>query len=141
MNCPNCGAIVLKSDAVCKQCGHTLIEAADRYDASTQYRSRFTLLFKCWIGAWRASHLKWLGYTEKTDNFRRRFGVGFKELLQGGLVGSLFLVSVGLFKFFFLMMYHCFVCLGVILGMYRKDADGHPVRYFKPRKKKNKEKR
>jgi hypothetical protein len=94
------------------------------YAADQQYRSRFTLVFRAWIGAINGFHLKWLGYTDKAAEVKEKHGIGISKLMNpwwwvGSLIG-----------------YQCCECLAVIFGRYRTDANGHPVRYFKPSKKK-----
>ena len=139
MNCPKCGATIIKGDTFCKKCGNCIVEAAEYYEPDQQYRSRFVLFFKAWIGAAWGVHLRWLGYTGKADQLRKNFGwFGMKEIISAGIVGSLGLLLRGIFMYLIAMIYHCFICIAVIFGMYRKDADGHPIRYFKPKKVKAK---
>ena len=76
MNCPECGAIVLKSDPVCKKCGKILNEAKEIYLEKVVYRSRFMLLFRAWLGAANGMHLKWLGYDEYAREIKNQFGIG-----------------------------------------------------------------
>jgi len=121
MNCKNCGAPVLKNDQVCKKCGATLIEAAEAYAAGDITRSRFTLLFKAWLGSWRGAHLKWLGYEEKAAAVKEKYGWGVVSMLT----------PAGWLRMFISICYHVVEQVSIIFGKYRTDADGHPVRYFK----------
>lgn len=121
MKCPNCGATVLKGDQTCKKCGTVLNEAAEVYAADKPYRSRFMLLFRTWIGATFGSHLKWLGYTDVAKEIKEEYGIGISMFLNP-------------WKFVSSCIYQCAECTAVMFGKYREDADGNPVRYFKPKK-------
>ncbi len=122
MKCTKCGATVLKGDQTCKKCGATLIEAAEIYSADKQYRSRFTLLFRAWMGATWGAHLKWLGYPEEAQQIRSQYRISLDIVFAPWkIIGP--------------MVYQCAECTGVLFGKYREDADGHPVRYFSPYKK------
>ena len=120
MKCPNCGATVLKGDTTCKKCGYVLNEAKDSYQASEQYRSRFMLLFRTWLGGWVGGHLRWLGYTEEAKVVREKYGFGISILVRP-------------WKILASCAYQVVECIAVMFGKYRTDADGHPVRYFKPK--------
>lgn len=134
MNCPKCGAIVLKVDPVCKKCGAVLNEASDYYQEKVIYRSRFMLLFRAWLGACNGSHLKWLGYDEAAEYIRNQFGIGsMVESIFGAMINPWrWLDLIGM------MIYQSAECTKIIFGAYREDAAGNPVRYFRPKKKKKK---
>ena len=121
MKCPNCGATVLKDDQTCKKCGHVLVEAKEAYSAGEQYRSRFTLLFRTWIGACFGFHLKWLGYDAKAEEVRKNYMPGLSIFIQP-------------WKILFGIFWQLEEVIGVMFGKYREDRQGHPVRYFQPKK-------
>ena len=121
MKCSKCGATVLKGDQTCKKCGALLVEAAEVYAADKQYRSRFTLLFRAWVGATSGLHLKWLGYPEEAKQVRAQYGLTLGNMFNvWGMIGS--------------CGYQVVEVTAVMFGKYRCDAEGHPVRYFKPKK-------
>lgn len=124
MNCANCGAVVLKTDTVCKKCGAPQHTVEEHYADDVQYRSRFGLLFFTWIGGWRGSHLKFLGFTDDAERMRQAHKIGLSIITPAGLVGLFVSMGVEILEFF-----------KVMFGVYRTDANGHPVRYFKPRRK------
>lgn len=132
MYCPKCGATVLKGDVTCKKCGAVLNEASTQYKAENVRRSRAMLLFKAWIGATSGLHLKWLGYDDKAAEIAKRYGL--KEQISTAFHGAFnpwcFL------KFIEIVGYQTFVCMGIMVGMYRTDAAGHPVRWITKVKKK-----
>ena len=51
MQCPKCGAIVLKGDVTCKKCGASLMEASENFHAEDVCRSRAMLFLRAWVGA------------------------------------------------------------------------------------------
>ncbi len=130
MNCPKCGAIVLKGDVVCKKCGAPLMEAADAVEIEDVCRSRAMLLFKAWVGATSGMHLKWLGYDDEAAEVASRHGImeQFGALIKG------FWNPMEWMKLFGVIFYQCFICIGIIFGMYRTDANGHPVRWITKKK-------
>lgn len=125
MVCPKCGVTVLKSDVVCKKCGAVLAEAADQYKAEDICRSRAKLLFQAWVGATSGLHLKWLGYDERAKEVASEYG--FREQL--GTIFEGMLNPFAWLRFLKVICYQCVICIGIIFGMYRTDASGHPVRW------------
>lgn len=121
MKCPKCNATVLPNDQKCKKCGYVLVEAKSVYNAADQYRSRFTLLFRTWVGATWGWHLRWLGYDERAEEVRNMCGIGMSMFLQPWKL----LIALG---------WQFEECFAVLFGKYRKDGKGHPVRYLKPQK-------
>jgi len=121
MNCPNCGAIILKTDTACKKCGAALHTVAEHYADNIQYRSRFGLLFYAWIGGWRGSHLKHLGFVEDAERMRQSHKIGLNIFTPVGWINIFISCCVQIIE-----------CTKVIFGGYRNDVNGNPVRYFKP---------
>lgn len=83
------------------------------------YRSRFKLLFIAWVGCWRGSHLKWLGYTDEAQQVKE---------VHGSIFGAIFEPA----KMLGTCGYICVEMTKIMFGKYRTDAEGLPVRYFKP---------
>lgn len=126
MQCPKCGATVIKGDVICKKCGASLVEAAEQYKPEDVCRSRAMLLFKAWIGATSGMHLKWLGFDEQAKEIASKYGIReqFSSILTAIINPWAWLRFVGV------ICYQCFACIGIIFGMYRTDAQGHPVRWI-----------
>lgn len=74
MQCPKCGAIVLKGDVTCKKCGASLMEASENFHAEDVCRSRAMLFLRAWVGAPNGAHLKWLGYDEEAAEVAAKDG-------------------------------------------------------------------
>ncbi|MBQ9956133.1 MAG: hypothetical protein IJO99_01000 [Ruminococcus sp.] len=83
------------------------------------YRSRFKLWFIAWVLCWKGSHLKWLGFVEEGKAINEQYGLG-------AFFGISSLIS--------LLVYDIVEMTAITFGKYRVDADGLPVRWFKPRK-------
>ena len=130
MKCPNCGAIVLKGDFACKKCGTSLMEASEQFNSKDETRSRAMLLFKAWIGAANGLHLKWLGFDDKAAEVASKYGLKQQIITTIESITDIFNPYV-LLKLCWIMLYQGFVCIGIIFGMYREDAQGHPVRWLK----------
>lgn len=47
MQCPKCGAIVLKGDVTCKKCGASLMEASENFQAEDVCRSQCHAVLAC----------------------------------------------------------------------------------------------
>ena len=75
MQCPKCGAIVLKGDVTCKKCGASLMEASENFQAEDVCRSRAMLFLRAWVGAPNGAHLKWLGYDEEAAEVAAKYGI------------------------------------------------------------------
>ena len=75
MQCPKCGAIVLKGDVTCKKCGASLMEASENFHAEDVCRSRAMLFLRAWVGAPNGAHLKWLGYDEEAAEVAAKYGI------------------------------------------------------------------
>lgn len=125
MKCSNCGAIVLKTDTVCKKCGTPQHTVEKHYADNVNYRSRFGLLFYVWIGGWRGSHLKFLGFEEDAERMRQSHKIGFFSVMT----------PAGWLEIVVSMAVQVLECTKVIFGAYRTDVNGNPVRYLKPRSK------
>lgn len=131
--CPNCGATYVRGDVTCKKCGAVLVDVTKQYNPEEQYRSRGMLLVKCWIGGVNGSHLRWLGYNDKADEIKSKFG--WKKLF-GASFNFLDIINPvgwiqGFIQIFLSVGYLCIEMLSVALGKYRTDANGHPVRWLK----------
>lgn len=118
MNCPNCGAIVLRGDRNCPKCDTLLGTTKQFYDPSTIRRSRLALLFRTWVGACYGWHLRWLGYDAEADMIRRQYGITLMTMIRIPVLLSS-------------ILYQVMECVGVMFGKYRTDSQGHPVRYLK----------
>ena len=89
------------------------------------YRSRMACWLRCWIGGNFGWHLEWLGYHDEAVRVRSEYG-----LL------AMFTHILNPFYFIKVMCWVTVEYTGVLLGLkYRTDANGVPVRYFKPRQK------
>lgn len=134
MKCPKCGAIVLKGDVTCKKCGASLMEASEHFHAEDVCRSRAMLFFRAFVGAPNGAHLKWLGYDDEAAEVASKYGIleQVKSCFDGAFSDG------GIIRFFvFIMMlscYQCYTCIGILFGMYRTDAHGHPVRWITKKK-------
>ena len=131
MQCPKCGAMVLKGDVTCKKCGALLMEAAEAFNPEDICRSRAMLLYKAWIGGGNGAHLKWLGYDEEAAAIAEQFGLGKQ-------VGTFFKAIINPAEWFTILgyvIYECALCIGIIFGKYPTDAQGHPVRWITKKKK------
>ena len=110
MQCPKCGAIVLKGDVTCKKCGASLMEASENFHAEDVCRSRAMLFLRAWVGA---------------PNGAKSSVTGI--FCDGGMIQfAIFLLA--------LSCYQCYTCIGILFGMYRTDAQGHPVRWITKKK-------
>ena len=139
MKCPNCGKLVLRNDFVCKNCGYVLKDAVEAHEGNNEYRSRFVLLFRTWCSMGNGSQLKWLGFDERAERYRQNYGMGWfefiKELMVSGMTFNVVNVFLLMFKLiFWFTPIFCIEFLSIAFGKYREDANGHPVRYFKPTK-------
>lgn len=131
MYCPKCGATVLKGEVTCKKCGASLMEAAEQFHPEEECRSRAMLLFRAWVGAANGSHLRWLGFEDEAAEVASKYGL---KKQVGTVFESIFLNPMAMLKVIGIMFYQGFVCIGIIFGMYRTDAKGHPVRWIKKKK-------
>lgn len=137
--CPNphCGADVLDIATKCPKCGQSLVDIRHIID-STDYRSRWILLFQFLIGHDTGRHLRWLGFDAQADevvaNNKQHFLSLFSCILE------MFKNPVmGVAIFFNLIIYsikESIEMFAIIFGRYSEDAQGRPVRYFKPYKRK-----
>lgn len=117
MQCPNCKATVLKGDRSCRKCGTMLGTAKMKYDPSQQVRPRLALVFRAWFGACYGMHLKWLGFDAEAQQIKMQFGINITSIMR-------------IYPLIMTLFYHTFETLLVILGKYRTDSQGHPIRYF-----------
>ena len=124
MTCSNCGAIILKDDAICKKCGAPQHTVEEYYEQNVQTRSRFVLFFLTWMGFGRGGHLKWLGFYEEAEAYKQRNK--FSPL-------DLFTPS-GWIRFMRITFSGAGETLAVLFGKYKYDAQGNPVRYFPAKK-------
>lgn len=123
MQCLQCGATVLKGDRNCRKCGTIQGTISTRYRIEDQIRSRWALVFRACVGASSGYHLRWLGYEEEARNVRKTYGFNILSFFHiSGLIATI--------------LYHNVETYAVMLGKYRTDAQGHPVRYFRGKKKK-----
>lgn len=124
--CPNCGGKILKGDFECRKCAYVVKSVKEVYAADKVYRSRWTLLFRAWMGAINGSHLRWLGYNEEADFIKGKYGIGISKLFGGGEGNMIsYLLSI--------IVYQCVEMTAIMFGKYPTDAQGHPVTYFKPK--------
>lgn len=130
MQCSKCGATVLKEDQFCKKCGAILREVHEVSDANRQVRSRFTLLFKLWLGP-NGGHLKWLGYdNDKVKEYKAKYGMHYFDTVTDLMVPTT--LFLGILKIIKAVIYHLIEFTAVAFGIkYKTDAYGNPVRYFK----------
>lgn len=133
MNCPVCGAPVLRGDVTCKKCGATLVEAAEQFRPEEEVRSRAMLFLKAWLGASNGVHLRWLGYDEKAAEVAAKYGL--REMMRSA-IGEIFNPIV-LVRMIPCLGYQVFACMGILFGMYRTDAKGYPVRWITKGRKSN----
>ena len=111
------------------------MEASENFRVEDVCRSRAMLFFRAWVGAPNGAHLKWLGYDEKAAEVAARYGI--LEQLKS-TVSSIFNPVGWIHLVIFilaLMWYQCYTCIGILFGMYRTDAQGHPVRWFTKKKR------
>ncbi len=134
MQCPKCGAIVLKGDVTCKKCGAPLLEASENFHAEDVCRSRAMLFFRAFVGAPNGAHLKWLGYDEEAAEVAAKYGI--LEQVKSSVTGIFSDGGMIHFVIFLLALscYQCYTCIGILFGMYRTDAQGHPVRWITKKK-------
>lgn len=136
MYCPQCGSMVARGDVTCKKCGASLVEAREQYTAENTYRPRLVLFLKCWVHGISGGHLRWLGYNEKADLIAAKYGwksilhavFGFMDMGAGGGFNPF-----AIFRLFGSVCYLSVECISVLFGKYRTDANGYPVRWFKPK--------
>ena len=102
------------------------MEAAAQFKPEEEIRSRGMLFLKAWLGATNGLHLKWLGYDEKAAEIASKYGL--REVVKS-TIGGIFNPMVFL-RIIPAMGYQIFACMGILLGMYRTDANGYPVRWI-----------
>lgn len=128
MKCPKCGRVILEEDFICKHCGEPLRTPEKFYQENPPYRSRFYLLFHAYLGCIIGSHLKFLGYEDEAQNMRiNNNPVKILEIFTSPIDWAIFMAKIMFIQFT--------VPVCVMFGMYRNDANGYPVRYFKPNTK------
>lgn len=111
MQCPNCGATVLKEDEVCKKCNAQLRDARIAAQEEKTNRSRLAVLLLCWsIGWFNGAHLKYLGFHDKAQQYSRY-----------SMFNPIF------YAWFFTG--HLIECLSIMGGKYKMDAHGNPVKW------------
>jgi predicted amidophosphoribosyltransferase len=111
MQCPNCGATVLKDDEVCKKCNTHLRNAREAAQEEKTKRSRLAVLLLCWSIGWlNGQHLKYLGFHDKAQQYSRY-----------SMFNPIF------YAWFFTG--HLIECLAIIGGKYKVDAHGNPVNW------------
>lgn len=149
--CTKCDALISAADTACPQCGNP-VAAADAQSKNEQsnqkdnrplYRSRFKLLLLAWIGADKGRHLKWLGFEQEAKQVKAKYKVGFfshSVKAMGDMAsamasesGSGLFSAIGSIFPFKSMMYSVKEQIAILFGKYKFDANGVPVRYFKPK--------
>lgn len=126
--CHDCDSVVAAEDNICKNCGSPQNTIEMEVEKNPPYRSRFLLLFYAWIGGVLGAHLKFLGYHEEAS-----------EICSNNnpvLLLAIFtqpIVAIGVFSR--MVIIQSTLPFMVMFGWYRNDANGYPVRYFKPKQK------
>lgn len=122
MKCKKCESIVSISDVSCKKCGEPLLTVQQEYSKNPPYRSRFILFFIAWIGAFCGKHLEYLGFHD--DAMRMKQENNIRKVFSLTPKGWIVLIKILIIQITIPVM--------ILLGMYRVDANGYLVRYFKP---------
>ena len=111
MQCPNCGATVLKEDVICKKCNAQLRSAESAAQEEKTRRSRLIVLLLCWfLGPLTGAHLHYLGFHDKA-----------REYSYYSMLSLTFWIRV--------FTVHVVEILAIIGGKYSLDAHGNPVRW------------
>ncbi len=133
--CPYCGADVLDRDIYCPKCNESVVDVKQVL-ASTDYRSRWMLLFQFMLGHDTGRHLRWLGFDAKADEVaanNKQYVSGFFRCMLEMFKNPV----AGIAIFFGVFVYgikECIEMCAIIFGRYSEDAQGRPVRYFNPHK-------
>ena len=112
------------------------MRCAEKFHAEDVCRSRAMLFVRAWIGAPNGAHLKWLGYDEEAAEIAAKYGI--LEQVKSSVDGIFNFNGGGMIQFLIFLLslscYQCYTCIGILFGMYRTDAQGHPVRWITKKK-------